>query len=149
MMFRSDVRTVFMVLLFAAYIFGDSLPHQTHNASMIENSNSEKMKTSTLDVSAHGSKLIQPVSLVADTTHQMQTDNFTNLVRLEDVLMVFNLNEVAAKWPVIQHEFKAGCARDIMEYFRGLKQYKMWAIKSKFVVSIDRIESFLVDFCYC
>lgn len=137
-MFAIDIRTAFMVLLVAVHIFGDSASsHHSHhsNAESAHTSNSTNTtESSSLDVSAHGSKLIQPVPLVADHPHQVisgQSDNFTQLMRLQDVLMVFDLNELAAKWAKIHHEFKSECAHDMTEYFRGLQQHKMWAIKSK------------------
>lgn len=128
-----DIRTAFMVLLVAVNIFGASVPHQSHhsNATSITHNNSSTTEKSS------SSKLIQPVPLVADHPHVIQSDNFTHLVRLEDVLMVFDLNVLAAKWSKIHHEFKTECAHDMTEYFRGLQHHKMWAIKSKFTVSID------------
>ncbi|XP_031635860.1 O-acyltransferase like protein [Contarinia nasturtii] len=122
-MFEFKTRTAFMVLLLAVSIFGDSLP----NISKQNNST----KTSSSIVSDHGSKLIQPVPLVAEHPHHInvQSENFTNLMRLEDVLMVFDLKELAAKWSKIQPEFKSDCAQNMIEYFRGLQQHKLWAIK--------------------
>lgn len=135
-----DIRTAFMVLLIAVHIFGANVTHQSNSTMVIHRSSSTTEKSSTLDVSAHGSKLIQPVPLIAEQPHRVitvQSDNFTHLVRLEDVLTVFDLNELAAKWSKIQHEFKSKCSHDMTEYFRGLQQHKMWAVKSKFFVSID------------
>lgn len=126
-MYGIEIRTAFTVVLLAAQIFGDSLTPPSHNASAV--------KHSSLDVRAHGSKLIQPVPLVAnhpDHVISVHSDNFTNLLRLEDVLMVFDIDELAAKWTKNQHEFKSECAQDMTELFRGLQQHKLWAIKSKF-----------------
>lgn len=134
-MYGIEIRTAFTVLLLAAQIFGDSLTHQSHNVSTVKHTSSDTEKASTIDVSAHGSKLIQPVPLVAnhpDHVISAHSDNFTNLLRLEDVLMVFDIDELAAKWMKIQHEFKTECAQDMTEMFRGLQQHKLWAIKSKF-----------------
>lgn len=140
-MFALDIRTAFMVLLVTVHIFGDSVLHHSHhsnvesaNSTNTNNSTNTTERSSSLDVSAHGSKLIQPVPLVADHPHEVisgQSDNFTQLMRLKDVLMVFDLNELAQKWSKINHEFKTECAHDMIEYFRGLQQHKMWAIKSK------------------
>lgn len=144
-MFGFDIRTAFIVLVVAVQIFGANISHQSQHSNVTtvhHNNNSTTTSTTTtteksssLDVSAPGSKLIQPVPLVADHPHgvvNVHSDNFTHLVRLEDVLMVFDLNQLAAKWLKIQHEFKSECANDMTEYFRGLQQHKMWAIKSKF-----------------
>lgn len=137
-MFEFKTRTAFMVLLLAVHVFGDSLSKQN---------NSTKFSSSI--VSDHGSKLIQPVPLVADRPHHtVQSENFTNLVRLEDVLMVFDLNELAAKWTKIQHEFKSDCALNMMEYFRGLQQHKLWAIKSKLHVKKNQLV-LVASFCFC
>ncbi|XP_055326560.1 nose resistant to fluoxetine protein 6 [Sitodiplosis mosellana] len=137
-MYGFDIRTAFMVLLVAVHIFGDSVSHQSHHSNATSathnhHNSSTTERSSSLDVSAHGSKHIQTVPLVADhPSHQVitgQSDNFTHLVRLQDVLTVFDLNELAAKWSKIQHEFKSKCVHDMTEYFRGLQHHKMWAIK--------------------
>lgn len=135
-MFGFEFRTAFTVLLLAVHIFGASLTHHNQNETVITDNKSDAAKSSSVDISAHGSKLIQPVPLVADHPHHVVSvpDNFTNLVRLEDVLMVFDVNQLATKWPKIKHELKSECAQDMTEYFRGLQQHKMWATKSKCIL---------------
>lgn len=115
-MYRFEIRTAFLVLILALDVFS-----LTHNSS-------EPVKSSS--VVAHESKLIPAVPLVADHPH-VSTDNFTHIVRLEDVLMVFDVKELAAKWPSVRSEVKSECAHDMTEYFRGLQQHNIWAIKSK------------------
>lgn len=102
-----DLRTAFVVLLCVAQIIGNSSPsdRNTHNLSLNQSS--------------------VPLSL------NNKADNFTDLLRLEDVLMVFNLKRLANKWTDVQHELKPKCAGQMTEYFRGLQQHKLWAVKSK------------------
>lgn len=139
-MIRFEIRTAFMVLLLAHCIIGDSLPHQSHNITTANHNSSDVAKSST-DVNSHGLKLLlhvpsiaehqpQVISLSIDHTH---SDNFTKIVRLEDVLVIFDLNELAARWPKIQHDLKSECRHDMTEYLRGLQQHKLWAVKSKLI----------------
>lgn len=139
-MFGVEIRNALLVLvLAAAHIYGDSSPHQSHNVTTVIQHNSADTAKSSAAVDAPGSKRIQSVpSIVVDHHPHAETklisatpDNFTDLVRLQDVLMVFDLHEIAAKWTKIQHEFKSDCRQSMTEYFRGLQQHKMWAIKSK------------------
>lgn len=60
-------------------------------------------------------------------------ENFTDLLRLEDVLMVFDLKQLANKWSHVKDALQPGCSTQMTNYFRGLQQRKLWAIKSKFV----------------
>lgn len=155
-MFGFEIRTAFVVLLLAHCIIGYSLPHPSHNITTPEHSNSDAAKSST-DVNSHGSKLLQPVPLVADhlpqlisiSTDHTHLDNFTKIVRLEDVLVIFDLNGLAARWPKIHHELKSECRHDMTEYFRGLQQHKMWAIKSKLIVQHRLNFAFVVCCCCC
>lgn len=130
-MFGYEIRTAFMVLLLAQNIFGD-----TPSASQ-SNSSIAPAKSGT-EPSSHGSKLLQSAPLIANhPQHQLlshepaTSENFTNIVRLEDVLVLFDLDGLATNWPKIRHELRSNCQHDINEYLRGLKQHKMWAIKSK------------------
>lgn len=141
-MFGFEIRSAFLVLLLAAQIFGDSLPHQSHNITSVKLNSADNSPTV---ASAHGPKLIQSVpSTVVDHPHPHPTktvsaihaDNFTDLVRLQDVLTVFDLDALAEKWPTVQHEFKSGCRQDMTEYFRGLQLHKLWATKSKYNLSV-------------
>lgn len=139
-MFGFEIRTAFLVLLLAAHIFGDSSPHLSHNITTVKYNSADTVKaSSSLDDS--GTKHIQSVPSI-DVNHSHPTrstaaghnsDNFTDLVRLEDVLTVFDLNELAAKWSTIQHDFQPKCRQDMTEYFRGLQMHNIWATKSKFI----------------
>lgn len=136
-MFGIEIRTAFTVLLLAQTIFGDSLSQHSHNITTSTYNSSNAAKSST-EVNSHGSKLLQPVPLVAEHPPQVisistvdHVDNFTKIVRLEDVLVIFDLNGLVASWPKIQHDLKTDCRQDMTEYFRGLQHHKMWAVKSK------------------
>lgn len=137
-MFGYEIRTAFMVLLLAQNIFGNSSSSQQNHTNVTEQPNSSIAPAkSATEANSHGSKLLQSVQLIANhPQHQLLSrestaDNFTNIVRLEDVLVIFDLNEIATNWPKIRHDLRSTCQHDMNEYFRGLQQHKMWAIKSK------------------
>lgn len=58
-------------------------------------------------------------------------DNATHFLRLEDVLDIFNIEELALNWNNVDHQFHGNCSRDMHEYFYGLRTHKIWAIKSE------------------
>lgn len=163
-MFGQEVRTAFVVLLLAQNIFGDSpfSSQQSNHTHATEQSNSSiaSAKSGT-ETNSHGSKLLQSVPLIANhPQHQLlsresTSENFTNIVRLEDVLVIFDLDGVATNWPQIRHELRSNCQHDMNEYFRGLQQHKMWAIKSKlqfcfFLLSYVFVEASPIDLrCTC
>lgn len=60
-----------------------------------------------------------------------QHDNFTNLVRLADILDIFNIEDVAKVWSQHEHEFNKNCSKHMKEYFRGLQKASLWAVKSE------------------
>lgn len=133
-----EIRTAFMVLLLAQNIFASSSSVQQIHTSATEQPNSSVAPAkSGIETNNHGSKLLQSVPLIANhAQHQLLSrestaENFTNLVRLEDVLVIFDLNEIAANWPKVRHDLRSNCQLDMNEYLRGLQQHKMWAIKSK------------------
>lgn len=156
-MFGYEIRTAFMVLLLAQNIFGNSppptaSPQQNHTHVTEQSNSSITSAKSGTEANSHGSKLLQSVPLIANhPQHQLLSresipENFTNIVRLEDVLVIFDLDGIATNWPTIRHELRSSCQHDMNEYFRGLQQHKMWAIKSK-LQSVSFVESlFLCGF---
>lgn len=58
-------------------------------------------------------------------------DNATHFLRLEDVLDIFSIEELAINWNSLNHQFHENCSRDMHEYFNGLKMQKIWAVKSE------------------
>lgn len=158
-MFVYEIRTAFMVLLLAQNIFGNSSSLQQNHTHVTEQPNSSIAPAkSATEANSHGSKLLQSVPLIANhpqhqlLSHESTTaENFTNIIRLENVLVVFDLNELATNWPKIRHELRSNCQHDMNEYFRGLQQHKIWAIKSKlqsFVVCVS-FHSFFVEATIC
>jgi hypothetical protein len=59
------------------------------------------------------------------------TRNFSKLVRIGEILDLFSINRIGALWTVIEPQLSAGCSNDMMVYFRGLENEKLWALKSK------------------
>lgn len=112
-MIKLDVRTAFIVLFCVTQSIGDHATGPTDAAATLP-----------LTSITHNLSLNQ-------SAVPLSADDFTDLLRLEDVLMVFNLKRVANKWRDVQHELKPKCAGQMTEYLRGLQQYKLWAIKSK------------------
>lgn len=75
-------------------------------------------------------------------------DNFTDLLRLEDVLMVFDLKQLANKWPHVKDALQPGCSTQMTNYFRGLQQRNLWAIKSMYTIFVFFCSVF-VSFHFC
>lgn len=109
---RFNLKTAFIVLLCVAQIFGDHAT-STDSSAIKSDGLTRSLPAVPLNMTANG-------------------DNFTDLLRLEDVLMVFNLKRLANKWANVHHELRPTCAAQMTEYFRGLQQHKLWAIKSKY-----------------
>lgn len=136
-MFWYEIRTAFMVLLLAQNIFASLQSNHTMSVTEQPNSSVAPAKSG-IETNNHGSKLLQSVPLIANhaqhqlLSRELAADNFSSIVRLEDVLVIFDLKEIAASWPKIRHELRSSCQHDMNEYLRGLQQHKMWAIKSKF-----------------
>lgn len=57
--------------------------------------------------------------------------NFTNLIRISDILDVFDLEQIGADWDVVGQQIGTNCSTDMTDYLQGLKTGKIWAIKSK------------------
>lgn len=57
--------------------------------------------------------------------------NFYNLTRIEDLLDLFNMNEIGAQWKQIHDNVNPICAQNMMEYLSGLEKRTIWAIKSE------------------
>lgn len=65
-----------------------------------------------------------------DVSHSRVDQNFTNLIRINELLDVFNIENVGASWASIQGHLNANCSRDMTDYFQGLQDGDVWAIKS-------------------
>lgn len=58
--------------------------------------------------------------------------NFTDFVRIRDVMNVFGVDHIAGVWPQLQRRLNRNCSQDLMEYLEGLEEGKMWAMQSRF-----------------
>lgn len=128
---------VVIVLLFSTEIFGENATHTEDISKTDEITAATKNSVSLMDKSKSSAQSVVPLAAVTNPNQSttpstsINSNNFTRLIRLEDVLTVFDLNELAYKWPNIKNQFKSNCANDMTEYFQGLRQHKSWAIKSK------------------
>lgn len=58
-------------------------------------------------------------------------ENFENITRIEQILTVFDLNQIAAKWTSVHKTLNQKCRNEMMEYLEGVRNRKIWAMKSK------------------
>jgi len=58
--------------------------------------------------------------------------NFTKLIRIADVLDVFNIEQIGAIWSTVSQQLGNNCSYDMNTYFKGLQSGTLWAIKSKY-----------------
>lgn len=70
------------------------------------------------------------------------TQNYTDLLRISDVLDVFNVKHIGAQWSVFEKKLNANCSKDIQEYLQALQTAEVWALKSKYFY-LDGILKFL------
>lgn len=59
--------------------------------------------------------------------------NYTNLIRISDLLNVFNIENVGLMWNNVGYQLNKNCSRNTFEYLKGLESGKHWAIQSKFI----------------
>lgn len=141
-MYWTNVRIAFIAFVCVTHIGGD------HNGTLIEHLN-PSIHTSYDEILAIRSSLPRNHSKTAvplknaqpnrlhDTiisANPSSLDNFTDLVRLSDVLMVFDLKQLANKWSHVKDALQPNCAAHMTNYFRGLQQRKLWAIKSELII---------------
>lgn len=114
-----SLKTVWLVLL-AATVFAEVTK---------SGSDTLKIQNKTADV-----QLINPnktaKSLHVPSNYQ-EVNNFTNLVRLADILDIFNIADVAREWNAHEHQFNMNCSKHMKEYFNGLQRGNLWAVKSE------------------
>lgn len=79
------------------------------------------------------SRTAKPLQLASS---YQEHDNFTNFVRLADVLDIFNIEEVARVWHQHESEFNHNCSKHMKEYFRGLQKGHLWAVKSELKIIV-------------
>lgn len=66
-------------------------------------------------------------------SHSMQASNLSDALRLENVLEVWNLREVAAVWPRASSDISTSCWTAMNQYFIGIQHHKLWATKSEYI----------------
>lgn len=131
----TNVRIAFIVFVCATQIAGDN-HNETYTDPSINTSNdgiwnslASKNRKAAMPLTSAPTKPVPTASITP--TIAVPDDNFTDLVRLGDVLTVFDLTQLANKWPQVKDTLQLGCAAQMTNYFRGLQQRKLWAIKSK------------------
>jgi peptidoglycan/LPS O-acetylase OafA/YrhL len=55
--------------------------------------------------------------------------NFDNLTRIDDVLNLFSIDELGRQWVKVSSRLSSICAHNMLEYFNGLENRKIWAVK--------------------
>lgn len=95
----------------------------------------QSASASSLEVQDKTNDGVLPISSLStlhlDASHH-EHDNFTDFVRLADVLDIFNLEELARAWHQHESIFNHNCSTHMKEYFRALQKGHLWAVKSKF-----------------
>lgn len=64
------------------------------------------------------------------TDERRDQHNFTDFVRVRDIMNVFGVDHIASVWPQLERQLSGGCSKDLMEYMQGLEAGKLWAMQS-------------------
>lgn len=78
--------------------------------------------------------LVVLVLCVANSLCQVEKVPEKNITFINDMLDLFNLKRTIALWPEIMQENliqNANCTDELQEYFRGLEEQRIWALKSE------------------
>jgi hypothetical protein len=63
-------------------------------------------------------------------------ENYDNLTRIEEILELFSVSIIGKQWKEIHGKIhNQRCAHDMTKYLEGLAKKKIWAIKSKSMIS--------------
>lgn len=128
------LRTIAIAMLFAtAAIRAQNVSH-SHSQHTLSSSNDGSGAVALNRTAKNVPSTIQPEhqSEYRTTAHGPDSLNLTSVLRLENVLEVFNIRDVAKLWE--QHatdQITAECANDMHAYLHGLQQHQLWATKSK------------------
>lgn len=128
-MFRFGMVIAFVSLLFASQLSCEKLNEPSSLAQV--NVTDVHLKNGHDNLSIENKKSSLPRIIEHHSEIVSSSDNLTNFLRLEDVLRVFDIVELARKWHSIKNEFKPQCRIDMTDYFHGLKQHSIWATKSE------------------
>lgn len=80
-----------------------------------------------------GSVLFNDSLLLASRRLPTVGHNFTDFLRIRDVMNVFGVDHIASVWPQLEARLNANCSQDLMDYLQGLEAGKMWAMQSRFL----------------
>lgn len=134
-MFRFGTIIAFVSLLCVLQLSGEKLNEALPLAHV--NETDVHLKNGSDVLSIENKKTSSPRIIEHHSEITSSSDNLTSFLRLEDVLRVFDIVELAKKWHLIKNEFKPQCRTDMVDYFHGLKQYSIWATKSKYSSSFN------------
>lgn len=138
-MFRFGIMIAFVTLLCAFQLSGEKINEPLSLARV--NVTDVHPKNGSGDQARENKKTYLPRIIEHHSGMNNSSDNLTIFLRLEDVLKVFDIVELARKWHSIKNEFKPLCRTDMTDYFHGLKQHNIWATKSECSSSINDIHS--------
>lgn len=68
-----------------------------------------------------------------DETDHILNTNSTKLVRISELLDIFNIEQLATLWNTLDAEISDHCSNDMVDYLNGLKSGKLWAVKSEYL----------------
>lgn len=134
-MFRFGIMIAFISLLCALRLSGEKLNEPLSLAHV--NITNVHLENGPDVISIENKKYSLPRIIEHHSEVTSSSDNLTSFLRLEDVLRVFDIVELARKWHSIKNEFKPQCRTDMTDYFHGLKQHSIWATKSECPSSIN------------
>lgn len=75
-------------------------------------------------------KLTDSIRNTVNETRVLVLPNAT-VTGIEEMLRVFDADILVNQWPVIQKAVEGECLEDMQEYVDGLKENRLWALKSK------------------
>lgn len=133
------LRTIAIAILFALVPIGGQNVSHSHSQHTFPLTNDGNAAVALNRTAKNVPSTIQPDHHSEYHTSDYGSDslNLTNVLRLENVLEVFNIRDVAKLWE--QHatdQITTECANDMHAYLHGLQQHQLWATKSKSCVSL-------------
>lgn len=138
-MFRFGIIIAFVSLLCALQLSGEKLNEPLSLARVNVTDVHLKNGPDVLSIENKITSLPRIIEHHSEITSS--SDNLTSFLRLEDVLRVFDIMELAKKWHLIKNEFKPQCRTDMIDYFNGLRQHSIWATKSECSSSLNNIHT--------
>lgn len=131
------LRTITIAILFASHqILGQNVSH-IHSQHTLASPNDDSNVPASIALNrtaknVPSSKHAEHHSGYHIIEHRSESVNLTNVLRLENVLEVFDIREVAKLWErQSTDQFTTECANDMHAYLHGLHERSLWATKSK------------------